>query len=91
MLRKDAKRCRHSHTQRRISKARRVGIGMPVHRCVAREAAIDGKGGEVVPDAGGRIVYATFRGVGPHMTLAFAISQSISDREDLLIALHTRL
>jgi hypothetical protein len=70
-----------------------VGNGVPVHQCLTKEA-IDPtrrQSGEVVPAAGASIVYATSRGVGPHMTLAFAISQSISDREDLLTALHTRL
>jgi hypothetical protein len=45
-----------------------------VHQCLARGGRLsiqrDGKGGEVVPDAGCSIVYATSRGVDPHMTVA---------------------
>lgn len=53
----------------------KVGIGASVRQCLGKGRLLliqrDGKGGEVVPGAGRSIVYATSRGVGPHMTVAF--------------------
>lgn len=75
--------------QRCISKARRWH-GFSVHQCLTRGSCFrsDATAKAVrSSQTRGRIVYATSRGTGPHMTLAFAISQSISDGNDLLSAL----